>query len=321
MGKRLLIVVLQTLLTVFAASLILFVLIRFAPGDPAKQLIGRAMDMALEAEVYEQAVNELRQEMGLNENLPDQYVSWVGSLVRLDLGTSFYTGRDVSEEIAERLPATFWLAGTALLIQVLSGLTLGMLSARYAGTWLDTAVRIGCVILASVPGFVVGLLLLLLLAVHWGQYAISSQADLSRLWLPALTMGLLGAPQMIRVVRANLLSELGQVYVQAALSRGFRAWRVMGHAMRNALLPTITLIGLSLTAYVSGAVVIESIFSWPGVGEYALNGILHHDYPALQGYAVVMVLSVVLIHLVVEMLYAWFDPRINFGKKEKGGRL
>jgi len=316
MGKRLLIAVLQMLITVFVASLVLFALIRLAPGDPAKLLIGRTMDIAWDAAAYESTLNELRQEMGLNGSLFSQYASWIGSLLQLDLGTSFYTDRSVAAEIGERLPSTFLLAGTALIIQMAIGLFIGILSAVHSGTWFDTVVRLLCVGLASVPGFVIGLVLLLVLAVQMGFYEISSQATLSRLWLPALTMGLLGAPQVIRVVRANLLSELGQVYIQSALSRGLSSTRVVWHAMRNVLLPTITLTGLSFTSYISGAVVIESIFAWPGLGEYALNGILHKDYPALQGYALVMVLSVVVIHLMVEALYVWLDPRMIRRKKE-----
>jgi len=316
MGRRLLVAVLQMLMTVFVASLVLFALIRLAPGDPAKLLIGRTMDIAWDAAAYESTLNELRQEMGLNGSLFSQYASWIGSLLQLDLGTSFYTDRSVAAEIGERLPSTFLLAGTALIIQMAIGLFIGILSAVHSGTWFDTVVRLLCVGLASVPGFVIGLVLLLVLAVQMGFYEISSQATLSRLWLPALTMGLLGAPQVIRVVRANLLSELGQVYIQSALSRGLSSTRVIWHAMRNVLLPTITLTGLSFTSYISGAVVIESIFAWPGLGEYALNGILHKDYPALQGYALVMVLSVVVIHLIVEALYVWLDPRMTRRKKE-----
>lgn len=316
MGRRLLIAVLQMLITVFAASLVLFALIRLAPGDPAKLLIGRTMEIAWDAAAYEATLNELRQEMGLNGSLFSQYTSWIGSLLQMDLGTSFYTDRSVAAEIGERLPSTFLLAGTALSIQTAIGLLIGIQSAVHSGTWFDTVVRLLCVGLASVPGFVIGLMLLLVLAVQMGFYEISSQATLSRLWLPALTMGLLGAPQVIRVVRANLLSELGQVYIQSALSRGLSSTRVVRHAMRNVLLPTITLTGLSLTSYISGAVVIESIFAWPGLGEYALNGILHKDYPALQGYALVMVLSVVVIHLIVEALYVWLDPRMTRRKKE-----
>lgn len=311
MGFRLIKRALETLITVFVASLVLFALIRLAPGDPAKLLIGSTFEVAIDVEAYDTAVNEMREQMGLTESVPNQYFSWMGSLLRLDLGNSYYTGRAVTDELGERLPATLLLAATALLFQVIAGFVMGTLSAVYNGTFLDSAVRIFCVGLASVPGFVIGLLLLLLLAVKFGIYEITSQATLSRLWLPAFTMGLLGAPQMIRVVRANLLSELGQIYIQSAVSRGLSQRRVVWHAMRNALIPTITLIGLSFTAFIGGAVIVESIFAWPGLGGYALDAILNKDYPALQGYALATVASVVLIHIMVDAIYAVLDPRVS----------
>ncbi|UQZ36489.1 ABC transporter permease [Paenibacillus sp. PK3_47] len=311
MGFRLLKKAIETLITVFVASLVLFALIRLAPGDPAKLLIGSTFEVAIDVEAYDAAVNETREQMGLTESVPNQYFSWMGSLLQLDLGNSYYTGRAVTEELGERLPATLLLAAAALLIQVILGFVVGTLSAVYNGAFFDTAVRVICVGLASIPGFVIGLLLLLLLAVQFGVYEITSQASLPRLWLPALTMGLLGAPQMIRVVRANLLSELGQVYIQSAVSRGLSQRRVVWHAMRNALIPTITMIGLSFTAFIGGAVIIESIFAWPGLGEYALEAILNKDYPVLQGYALLTVVSVVIIHIIVDAIYAVLDPRVS----------
>ncbi|MBO9609285.1 MAG: ABC transporter permease, partial [Paenibacillaceae bacterium] len=174
---------------------------------------------------------------------------------------------------------------------------------------------LACVGLASTPVFVIGLGLLSVCAVTLGIYEISSEAALSRLWLPALTLGAMGAPQLIRVVRANLLSELGRTYVLAALSRGLDRRTVVRHALRNALLPVVTLAALSLTMSISGAVVIESIFSWPGIGKYALDSLLIQDYPVIQGYALVMIALVILIHLLAEIVYALVDPRI----RRKGG--
>ena len=311
MGVRLLKKVIETLITVFVASLVLFALIRLAPGDPAKLLIASTFEVAIDVESYDAVVNEMREQMGLTKSVPSQYFSWMGNLLQLDLGNSYYTGRPVTDEIGGRLPATLLLAAAALMIQAILAFAIGTLSAVYNGTFFDTAVRVICVGLASIPGFVIGLLLLLWLAVHLGVYEITSQATLSRLWLPALTMGLLGAPQMIRVVRANLLSELGQIYIQSAVSRGLSRRRVIWHAMRNALIPTITLFGLSFTAFIGGAVIIESIFSWPGLGEYALDAILNKDYPALQGYALVSVLSVVIVHIIVDGIYIVLDPRVS----------
>lgn len=312
MAKLFLRKLLGAFITLFCATLILFVLIRLAPGDPVKSLLGYSADVAMSnTEAYDQRVTELRVQLGLDQNIAVQYMSWLKRMLQLDLGTSIQTGRAVGLEIAERLPATAVLSITALAIQVLLGLFFGTVSALKAGKIQDNVIRLACVGLASTPAFVIGLVLLSLFAVTLRAYEISSEASLARLWLPALTLGLMGAPQLIRIIRANLLSELGQTYVLSALSRGLDRKRVVEHALRNALLPVVTMAALSLTALISGAVVIESVFSWPGIGKYALDSILLKDYPVIQGYALVMVSLVILIHLLVDVVYVFIDPRIH----------
>ncbi|MFC4597168.1 ABC transporter permease [Cohnella hongkongensis] len=302
---------LEALITLLGATWILFVLVRLAPGDPVKLLLGSGAEVALsDSQAFDRKAAELREELGLNENVAVQYVSWLKRLAQADLGSSIHTGMAVGAELADRLGATLALSLSALTVQVGLGLLLGMASALKAGKLADNAVRLACVVLASVPAFVVGLALLGLFAVTLGAYEISSEASPGRLWLPAVAMGLLGAAQFARVVRAQLLSELGRTYVLSALARGLSRRLVVRHALRNALLPLVTLIALSLTATIGGAVVIESVFSWPGIGKYALDGIMRKDYPVIQGYAVVMISLVVLIHFVVEVAYALLDPRV-----------
>lgn len=318
MYRMLLRKLLEAFVTLFCATLIIFALIRLAPGDPVQLLLGHPGEAALsDKQAYDDRAAGLRAQLGLDQSMIKQYTAWIHNLVQLDLGTSIHTGRAVSAEIAARLPATAMLSAAALLIQVVLGLFFGTVSARKAGKSFDNAIRLACVALASTPAFVIGLVLLSLFAVTLGAYEISSEAGLSRLWLPALTLGLIGAPQLIRMVRANMLSEFGRIYVLSALSRGLSRGRVVKHAFRNALLPVITMIALSLTSLLSGAVVIESIFSWPGIGKYALDSILLKDYPVIQGYALVMVALVILIHLCVDVVYALIDPRIH-RKREAG---
>lgn len=303
---------LAALVTLFCATLLIFVLIRLAPGDPVKLLIGYSAEVAMSnTQAYEQRAAELRSQLGLDRHIAAQYVSWLGRLLRADLGTSIHTGRPVGAEIAERLPATAVLSVTALLLQTALGLCFGTVSALKAGRLGDQAIRLACVTLASTPAFVIGLALLALFAVTLGAYEISSEATPARMWLPAAILGLMGAAPFIRVIRADMLSEFGRIYVAAALARGLDRKRVVRHALRNALLPVVTLTALSLTALVSGAVVIESIFSWPGIGKYALDGIMRKDYPVIQGYALVMVALVVFIHLLADAVYALIDPRIH----------
>jgi len=312
MVKTLLRKLLGACTTLFCATLLLFVLIRIAPGDPVQLLLGRSAEVAMsDTAAYDLKAAELRARLGLDQNIAVQYASWLKRLLQIDLGESIYTGRPVGAEIAERLPTTAILSVTALAIQSLLGLFFGTVSALKADKMQDNAIRFACVVLASTPAFVIGLLLLSLFAVTLGIYEISSEAAPARLWLPAVTLGVMGAPQLVRVVRANLLSELGRTYVLSALSRGLDRKRVAKHALRNALLPVVTLVALSLTTLISGAVVIESIFSWPGLGKYALDSILLKDYPVIQGYALIMIALAILIHLLADVAYAFVDPRIR----------
>ncbi|WP_078553782.1 ABC transporter permease [Bacillus alkalicellulosilyticus] len=306
----------EALITLFCATLLIFVLIHLSPGDPVTILLGQPTEMASsDTQAYEDRVKDVRYQLGLDQTLPIQYLNWITRLVHFDLGTSIHTGRSVSSELAERLPATILLSISALSLQVAVGLIFGVASARRSGKTYDNLIRVFCVILASTPAFVIGLGLLSLLAVTFTVYDISNEASMKRLWLPALTLGFIGAPQLIRVVRANMLAELGQLYVLSGLSRGLENKLVIKHAVRNALLPVVTMVGLSLVTLVSGAVVIESIYSWPGIGKYALDSILLHDYPVIQGYAFIMVSVVILINVGVDVVYALVDPRVAHNRK------
>ncbi|THF81664.1 ABC transporter permease [Cohnella fermenti] len=303
-------------ITLLCATLILFVLIRLAPGDPVKLHLGPSSDVALDStEAYDQRVAELRTQLGLDRSIFAQYTTWMKRLLQLDLGTSIHTGRAVGSELADRLPATLALAVAALAIQLALGLVLGTASALKADRLQDNVIRLACVVLASAPAFVIGLFLLSFFAVSLHVYDISNEARPERLWLPAVTLGAMGAPNLIRIIRANLLAELGQPYVLSALSRGLARKLVVRHALRNALLPVVTVAALSFIGLIGGAVVIESIFSWPGIGKYALDSILLKDYPAIQGYALVVIAMVVAIHLLVDVVYLFLDPRIRRGRE------
>ncbi|MGG3281132.1 ABC transporter permease [Paenibacillus solani] len=303
---------LEACLTLFMATLIIFLLTYFAPGDPIELLLNNHAEIALtNTEAYQEKVASLRAEWGLDQNLIVQYVSWIKQLLQLDLGNSLHTGRLISVEIAERLPATIALSVVSLILQIVLGMLLGIVSALHSGRWLDHLIRVICAVFSSLPGFVIGLVSLSLFAVMFNIYEISNDASLSRIWLPAVILGVISAPQLIRVVRASMLSEFGKLYVASALSRGLVSKHLVRHVLRNCWLPVITVIALSLTSLISGAVVIETIFSWPGIGKYALDSILVKDYAVIKGYAFIMVALVIIINLIIDLLYTLVDPRLN----------
>ncbi len=297
--------------TLFLSTILIFVLIRISPGDPVKMFLGSPADMPLiNTSAYEERVSELRTELGLDQSFSVQYMNWLKRLVRFDMGTSLYTKQPVGQEIAQRIPATLMLSCCALLIQLFLGLVFGIISAVKAGKAPDGIIRFVCVFFASLPGFVLGLSLLSLFAVTYHVYEISNSAAISRLWLPAVTLGLIGAPQLTRMVRASMLSELGQPYVISALARGLRRSEVILGAFRNALIPIATMITHTFATLMGGSVIIESVFTWPGIGEYALTSVLRQDYPVIQAYAVVTVSIVIMINLLSDLLYALLDPQI-----------
>ncbi|OZI10932.1 sodium:proton antiporter [Bacillaceae bacterium SAS-127] len=306
----------SALVTLFLSTIIIFILIRLAPGDPVELLLGRPGDLPVtNTPAYEERVQELRAELGLDQSYFEQYIHWLQRVLTLDLGTSIYSGRPVGTEIAEKIPATLLLSIAALVIQILLGMLFGIMSAVKARKLQDSTIRFICVLFASFPAFVVGLTFLSFFAVKYHFYEISNDASFNRLWLPAITLGLVCAPQLIQVVRANMLSEFGQTYIVSALSRGLSRRLIIKHAFRNALLPITTMIALSFATLIGGSIIIENIFSWPGIGNYALNSILHHDYPVIQGYTVIMVLIVIVINTSLDIMYTLLNPQI----RQKGG--
>jgi peptide/nickel transport system permease protein len=305
----------EALITMSCATLIIFMLTHLAPGDPIEMLFYRGAEVAaVNKNVFDEKKEALRQEYGLDKNLGVQYISWLHKLAKLDFGKSIYTERPVGSELAARFPATIALAVASFFILVILGLFLGIISAIFAGGILDNIIRFFCVLFASVPGFVLGLGLLSFFSVHLKIYRFSGDLSLSNILLPAFIIALTISPQLIRIVRANMLSELGQIYILSAKAKGFGRNTIVKHAVRNAMLPIITLLALSLTAMIGGCIVIESIFAWPGVGKYALDSIMMHDYPVIQAYALIMTFTVIVVNMGVDILYMVIDPRI----REKG---
>ena len=309
---------LSALITLFLATLALFIMIRLAPGDPVEIFMGRPGELTVsDPVIYQQRLNEMREKLGLDQNIAVQYVQWIKRLLHFDLGTSIFSRRPVATEISERLPATILLSVAALLIQLIVGIIFGIISAVKAGKLADNATRIACVFFASIPAFVLGLLLLSFFAVKHNMYDISNAATFNRLWLPAIVLGVIGAPQLTRMVRSSMLTEFGKNYIVFSISRGFPRHLIVWHALKNALLPISTLVALAFTTLMGGAVVVESVFSWPGIGSYALSSVLNHDYPVIQGYTVIMVSLVIIVNFLVDLAYMSVDPQLRVGELQR----
>lgn len=298
------------------ASILIFILVRFSPGDPIDIMFGPTQTGENHAGISEEAKAAIREELGIDKSYIVQYVRWVLRIVHLDFGRSFRTRQPVAEELLRRLPATVYLAFFAFSIEILLALPLGVLSALRPGSLPDHLIRLGAAIFRAVPGFWLGLLALFFFAVRLQWVAVVGEPSFRQVILPALTLGLATAPRIMRVLRASMLAELNQLYLVFGKAKGLTVNRlVIGHALRNAMLPVVALLGMSLSGLLSGSVIIESIFSWPGIGQYLVESIANRDYPVMQAYVLLTTVIVVLINLFADLSYTLFDPRVRLGTR------
>jgi peptide/nickel transport system permease protein len=299
----------------FLVTIIIFVLVRMAPGDPVLTYAGEERDP--------EQLEKIRQSLGLDQPLPVQYVYWLGRAAQGDFGRSIRTRQPVADAIWERLGATLELGLAAVLLSSTVSLVVGTISALKRNSWVDilaTGVTLGGV---SLPNFFLGLVLILIfgLALRMfppGGYVPFTQdplGNLQRLILPAVTLATASLAVNLRQVRSSLLDVLAQDYVRTARAKGLRQHAVIvGHALKNALIPVVTLVGLQVGAVVEGALITETIFFWPGVGRLAVDSIGGRDYPVVQAIVLVSALSFMLTTLLVDILYGWLDPRISYGR-------
>lgn len=298
-------------ITLFLSTFLLFTLIRLAPGDPVKMLLGTPETSDIYSDSFQERYEQKREELNLKEPIPIQYIKWINNLVNLDLGKSIYSNQPVTKELFEKLPSTIALTILAISIQLLLGLTLGVVSALNANRWEDNLIRLFCSLLSSLPGFSVSLILIYFFAVKLGIYEISTAASLERLWLPAITLGVISSPGFIRFVRTSVLEEMGKLYVANDLGLGKKRAVIIKGILSNASLQVITVTATTFANLIGGSVVIESVFSWPGIGKYAMDSILMLDYPVVQGYGLLMVILVIAINTLVDVVYILFDPQIK----------
>jgi len=275
-------------------------------GDPAV-----AMFQGASAPTNEQ-LTAIRERLGTDRPFSQQYLSFLAGVVRGDLGTSFRTGGPVSAAVAQRFPATLGLALTSLVVSLALAVPLGVLAARRRGRPADLAVRVVSLLGLSFPNFWLGIMLILIFGVQLRWLPPSGYEGPISLILPSLTLGLILASTTTRLVRSALLDVLGEQYVVTARAKGIQEWRVVyRHALRTALIPVITFVGLQIGGLIGGVVIVEQVFAWPGLGSLALNAISFRDYPMLQGTITVLAVFIAAINLIVDMSYALLDPRIR----------
>ena len=306
---------LQALPVLLGVTLVSFLLSYRLPGDPARALAGERY--------REEDLARIRTELGLDRPVWHQYGAYVGRLFRADLGVSFATGRPVAEELGERFPRTFVLAVASLAVAITLGLALGVLSARRPGGLVDRMSMLLALGGLSMPVFVSAILFLWLFAVtlRWLPPSGWIADDPRALVLPAATLGIRSAAMIARMTRATLVDVLVADYVRTGRAKGCPESTVLlRHALRNALVPVVTLVGLDFGSYLSGSVLTESIFAWPGVGQYAMQAILRRDFPAIQGTVLFLSAIFVVVNLAVDLAYGLLDPRIRRGWLAREGR-
>jgi peptide/nickel transport system permease protein len=296
----------------FIVATVVFIIIRVTPGDPAAVMLG--------PDAQPSDIVELRAKLGLDQPLPVQYVGWLGQIAVGDLGQSIFLNQPVLEAIGDRAEPTLMLTLLSMLIAVAIALPVGIASAVWRGSLLDQSVLTVSMLTASIPSFWLGLILMQIFSVKLGWFPVAGYGGpgasfldrMTHLVLPAIVLGLVNSALITRFTRASMLDVLNDDYVRTARAKGLPEWRVvLKHALKNALIPILTVIGLTTALLVSGAVVTETVFGLPGVGNLVVNGVLRRDYPVIQGALLVIAALYVLINLVIDLLYLFVDPRVR----------
>jgi ABC-type dipeptide/oligopeptide/nickel transport system permease component len=296
---------LLTIPVLLGVATLVFSLIHLIPGDPVQAMLGEGASP--------ESVNELRSRLGLDRPLYAQYLSFLNDAAHGNLGTSLRTSEPVTTAIADRLPATFELAAAAMLVAVMIAIPLGVLAASRAGTTVDHVATTLALVGISMPNFWLGPLLAIVFAVELGWLPVSGRGTLAQLVLPAVTLGAPLAAVLARTTRASVIDELRELYVTAARARGVSRMRaVLKHAFRNSLIPIVTVLGLQLGAVLTGAVITETIFAWPGIGRLLIQSIGFRDYPLVQGCILLIAVTYVSVNLLTDLAYGLLDPRIRY---------
>jgi peptide/nickel transport system permease protein len=305
MGRYIVRRIVLTIPVLLGVATLVFAMIHLVPGDPAEVMLGEGASAA--------DIVDLRERLGLERPLPVQYRDFLAGLLRGDLGTSFRYGTPVAAEILQRLGPTIVLALVAIGVAIAIAVPLGVVGALFRGTWIDSGAMTLSLAGMAMPNFWLGPILAMVFAVGLGWLPVSGAGTWRHLVLPALTLGAALSAVTARMTRASLADELRELYVRAARARGLSRTRaVVRHALRNSLIPVVTILGLQLGAVLTGTIITETIFAWPGVGRLLIQAINFRDYPLVQGCILLIAVTYVTMNLIVDVLYAWLDPRIRY---------
>lgn len=289
-------------------SLFAFLLSNLAPGDPAHFILLQRTGEA----PSEQEIEALREQLGLNDPFPVRFARWAVDAASGDLGTSYRSGRPVLDELWRHSVLTLQLAVPAFVIALAISIPVGVIAALKRNSLLDHVSRVAALIADSLPAYWLGYMLMVVFAVRLRLLPVAGSGSLAHVVLPAVTLGVGTTATLMRLTRSSLLEVLSEDYVRTARAKGLPESRVIAlHALKNALIPVITVAGLLSGHFLTGAVIVETVFAWPGVGQYVVEAILNRDYPVVQGFVVYAGTIFVLINLVVDLLYVWLDPRVR----------
>jgi peptide/nickel transport system permease protein/oligopeptide transport system permease protein len=291
--------------TMLGVLLVAFLLLYVAPGDPVQAMVGERADSA--------TIAQLRAELHLDDPLPTRFLHYAAGALTGDLGTSYITRRPIIQDLLERFPATLRLALAAMTFASVTGILIGAYGAWRPGSWPDRFAALGAYLGVSFPVYWVGLILILVFAVRLRWFPPSGSAGIAAIVLPALTLGMRSVAFIARVTRAAMQEILSSDFVRTARAQGLPERKVvLSRALRNALLPVVTVIGLDFGSYLTGSILTETIFGWPGVGRYVLDSIGKRDLPAVQGSILFLSLVFVLVNLLTDLIYAKADPRVSY---------
>ncbi|MBS3811226.1 MAG: ABC transporter permease [Halanaerobiales bacterium] len=296
--------IIRTIITAIGVTLIAFLILHLTPGDPARIMLG--------SYASEENLEAVREKYNLNEPLYIQYWAWISSLAKGDLGTSIRYNRSVNTLIKDRIGPTLVLTLTGLIISVVLGVVMGILAALKRNSWLDYLTTVQAIFWISIPSFWLGILFLYIFGLQLRWVPIAGMVSYTSVILPALSLGLRQEAWFARPMRAEMLEVLNQEYIRAAKAKGLKYYIVVTkHALRNALIPIITMLALRLPWIIGGSVVIEVVFSWGGIGSLLVNSVKARDYPVVQAILLLISIAVVLANLFADIIYTWVDPRIR----------